>query len=156
MPTVHNPSHIDASIMPLRPPMGAEKGVVLVAPPVAESGIVGFFAENGWEVVLCPEPDDWMSRDPDYKGKSSKWISVNILALDRETVVVAEHDVALIRELERRGFTCVTLPFKNVIEFGGGIHCGTQDIRRRGELEDYFPTLHGSARPFDIQMGTFA
>jgi len=155
MPTVHNPSHIDASIMPLRPPVGSEKGVLLVAPPVADSAIVGFFAENGWEIFLCPEPDDWMSRDPSYRGKSSKWIALNILALDRETVVVADHDTALIKALEERNFTCVTLPFKNVIEFGGGIHCGSQDIRRRGEREDYFPTLKGSDMPFDIQLGTF-
>lgn len=155
MPSVQNPSHIDASIMPLRPPMGSEKGVLLVAPPVADSSVVGFFAENGWEILLCPEPDDWMSRDPEYRGKSSKWIALNILALDRETVVVAEHDTALIKALESRNFKCVTLPFKNVIEFGGGIHCGTQDIRRRGEKEDYFPTLKGSDMPFDMQLGTF-
>lgn len=141
MPTVHNPSHIDASIMPLRPPVGEEKGILLVAPPVAESPVVDIFRQNNWEVLLCPEPEDWMSLDPDYKGKSSKWIAVNILSLDRETVVVAEHDTALIKALEDRDFNCVTVPFKNVIEFGGGIHCGTQDIRRNGTCEDYFPTL---------------
>lgn len=148
MPTVHNPSHIDASIMPLRPPVGAEKGILLVAPPVADSTVVGFFAANGWEILLCPEPDDWMSQDPEYRGKSSKWIALNILSLDRETVVVAEHDTALIQALESRAFKCVTLPFKNVIEFGGGLHCGTQDIRRRGEKEDYFPTLRGTLGSF--------
>lgn len=156
MPTVHNPSHIDASIMPLRPPVGASKGVLLIAPPVADSSVVGFFAENGWEILHCPEPDNWMSRDPEYRGKSGKWIALNILPLDRETVVVAEHDVALIKALEERNFKCVTVPFKNVIEFGGGIHCGTQDIRRRGEKEDYFPTLKGSDMPFDIQLGKFS
>jgi len=145
MPTVHQPSHIDASIMPLRPPAGASKGVLLIAPPVAESSVVGLFADNGWEILHCPEPDNWMSRDPEYRGKSGKWIALNILPLDRETVVVAEHDVALIKALEERNFKCITVPFKNVIEFGGGIHCGTQDIRRRGEKEDYFPSLKGSA-----------
>eukprot|EP00928_Gymnodinium_smaydae_P090852 TRINITY_DN74565_c0_g1_i1.p1 TRINITY_DN74565_c0_g1~~TRINITY_DN74565_c0_g1_i1.p1 ORF type:complete len:432 (+),score=21.54 TRINITY_DN74565_c0_g1_i1:63-1358(+) len=150
MPTVHNPSHIDASIMPLRPPVGQEKGVLLVAPPVADSKVVRFFASNGWEIMLCPEPDDWMGRDPNYKGKSSKWISLNILSLDRETVVVAEHDTSLIKALSQRGFHCVTVPFQNVIEFGGGIHCGTQDIRRRGQLEDYFPTLSTCTNPFEV------
>mmetsp|Transcript_4201 Transcript_4201/g.8095 ORF Transcript_4201/g.8095 Transcript_4201/m.8095 type:complete len:423 (+) Transcript_4201:38-1306(+) len=155
MPTVHNPSHIDASIMPLRPPIGREPGVLLVAPPVAESAVVGFFAENNWEVFQCPEPDDWMGHDPNYKGKSSKWISVNILPLDRETVVIAEHDTALIKALEERGFKCIAIPFKNVIEFGGGIHCGTQDIRRRGECEDYFPTLQRSDLSAAAQFASF-
>jgi glycine amidinotransferase len=135
--------------------MGADRGVLLVAPPVAESSVVGFFAENGWEILLAPEPDDWMSRDPEYRGKSSKWICVNVLPLDRETVVVAEHDTTLIEELERRDFRVVKIPFKNVIEFGGGLHCGTQDIRRRGEKEDYFPTLRGSDVSFDDQLDSF-
>jgi len=145
MPTVHNPSHIDASIMPLRPPTGNDKGIVLVAPPVMDSEIVQVFKEYNWEVLECPEPDDWMGRDPNYKGKSSKWIALNILALDHETVVVADHDVALIRALEEQDFTCVTLPFKNVIEFGGGIHCATQDIRRTGDRMNYFPGLIADA-----------
>jgi len=142
--------------MPLRPPSGGERGVLLTAPPIAESAVAGFFAENNWEILHCPEPEDWMSRDPEYKGKSSKWISLNILSLDTETVVVAEHDTALIKALEARGFRCITIPFKNVIEFGGGIHCGTQDVRRRGECEDYFPTLTRSGSPpFEKQLASF-
>jgi glycine amidinotransferase len=155
MPTVHNPSHIDASIMPLRPPVGNERGVILVAPPVVDSPMVGLFGENNWDILRCPEPDDWMSRDPDYKGKSSKWIAINVLALDTETVVVAEHDESLIRALEERHFKCVPIPFKNVIEFGGGIHCGTQDVRRRGKCEDYFPTLRSSHMTSDEQLRSF-
>lgn len=42
MPSVLNPSHIDASIMPLRP------GLLLAAPSVV--GDLAVFADNGWEV----------------------------------------------------------------------------------------------------------
>jgi glycine amidinotransferase len=144
MPTVHNPSHIDASVLPLRPPCAStgEKGVVLVAPPVADCEMVHMFEKNNWEVLLCPEPDVDPVADPTYKGKSGKWISLNILSLDHNTVVVADHDVSLIRALEAKGFECVTVPFQNVIEFGGGLHCCTLDVRRSGDAcVDYFPSF---------------
>jgi glycine amidinotransferase len=144
MPTVHNPSHIDASILPLRPPNAAtgERGVVLVAPAVVDCDAVRMFNNNNWDTLLCPEPDHDPVADPDYVGKSGKWISLNILSLDHNTVVVAEHDVSLISVLEGSGFECITVPFKNVIEFGGALHCCTLDVRRRGDAcVDYFPNL---------------
>eukprot|EP00929_Paragymnodinium_shiwhaense_P041332 TRINITY_DN21475_c0_g1_i1.p1 TRINITY_DN21475_c0_g1~~TRINITY_DN21475_c0_g1_i1.p1 ORF type:complete len:405 (+),score=94.38 TRINITY_DN21475_c0_g1_i1:83-1297(+) len=141
MPSVHNPSHVDASIMPLRPPTKHSKGVLLTAPPAMDSDVIPIFEENNWEILQAPEPDDWMKADPDYKGKSSKWICCNVLPLGPNTVVVCDHDTALIKALEERRFECVKVPFKNVIEFGGGIHCGTQDVRRSGDLQSYFPTI---------------
>ena len=133
MPSVSNPSHIDASIMPLRP------GLVLAAPNVI--GDIRVFAENGWEIVPCVEPDDWMSRDSSYKGKSGKWIAMNVLSLSPEKVAVMEHDQPMVKQLESLGFEVVQVPFKNVVEFGGALHCATMDIRRAGNLESYFPKL---------------
>ena len=36
------------------------------------------------------------------------------------------------------GFEPVPTPFMNYKLFGGGFHCATLDIRRRGELQSYF------------------
>ena len=39
------------------------------------------------------------------------------------------------------GFDTITLPFRNVFEFGGSFHCVTTDIRRRGQMKSYFKAL---------------
>jgi len=132
-PNILNPNHIDASIMPLRP------GLLLATPPVIDDCKV--FKDNGWEVVTCVEPDDPYSSDPNYAGKSGKWIAMNVLSYDEKTIFVMEHDIPMIDQLEGLGFKVITVPFKNVVEFGGGLHCGTQDIRRQGDRECYFPKI---------------
>jgi len=133
MPSVLNPSHIDASIMPLKP------GLLLAAPNVVED--VGIFKDNGWEVVPCVEPTDWYTTDPAYKGKSGKWIAMNVLPLGPDTVAVMEHDEPMAKQLQSLGQKVVRVPFRNVVEFGGALHCCTMDIRRKGECESYFPLL---------------
>ena len=40
-----------------------------------------------------------------------------------------------------QGIDCITLPFRNVFEFGGSFHCETTDVRRRGECKSYFKAL---------------
>ena len=99
------------------------------------------FEDNGWEVVTCVEPDDPYSIDPNYAGKSSKWIAMNVLSLDEKTIFVMEHDTPMIDQVEGLGFKVIKVPFKNVVEFGGGLHCATQDIKREGDRECYFPKL---------------
>ena len=66
---------------------------------------------------------------------------MNFLSLDENTVFVMEHDTLMIDQLEGLGFKIITVPFKNVVEFGGGLHCATQDIKREGERECHFPKL---------------
>ena len=48
---------------------------------------------------------------------------MNFLSLDEKTVFVMEHDIPMIDQLEGLGFKIITVPFKNVVEFGGGLHC---------------------------------
>ena len=70
---------------------------------------------------------------------------MNVLSLDEKTVFVMEHDTPIINQLEGLGFEVITVPFKNVVEFGGGLHCATQDIHREGKCESYFPKLAEAA-----------
>ena len=92
-------------------------------------------------MVACAEPDDPYASNPNYAGKSSKWIAMNVLSLDEKTVFVMEHATPIIEQMEELGFKVITVPFENVVEFGGGLHCCTQDIRREGDRECYFPKL---------------
>ena len=49
--------------------------------------------------------------------------------------------------LPDEGFDCITLPFRNVFEFGGSFHCVTTDIRRRGHMKSYFKALDAAEAP---------
>ena len=60
-----------------------------------------------------------------------------MLSLDENRVLVNEEFTTLIRELENRQFTPIPIRLRHRRLFGGGIHCLTLDVRRRGELEDY-------------------
>ena len=61
-----------------------QPGLLLAAPNVIDD--VKVFSDNGWEVVPCVESDDWMGRDPNYVGKSGKWIAMNVLPLSPDKV----------------------------------------------------------------------
>ena len=69
---------------------------------------------------------------------SSGWLSMNTLMLDTERVVVEAQEYATQKFFESIGLKCIKVPFRNAYSFGGGIHCYTSDIRRRGELQSYF------------------
>ena len=64
---------------------------------------------------------------------------MNVLSLNRETVICEASEKPLIKLLKELGFTVFDIPFRSVFEFGGSLHCATWDVRRRGVCEDYFP-----------------
>ena len=121
-----HPMHINATFMPLAP------GKVLVNPER-----VGRVPElfEGWDVLVAPEPCIPESH-PMYM--CSRWISMNVLMLDERRVLVEEQETALIDSFESWGFEPVPCRFRTVNTFGGGFHCATLDVRRRGPLESYF------------------
>lgn len=128
-----NPEHLDTTLVPVRP------GLVLVNPerPCVD-GAIQLFYENDWEVVEAPAS----FRAPlGYTPEVSNWISMNVLCLDTETVIVEKDEVSMIAFMQELGYKVITCPFSNVYKFGGSFHCCTIDIRRRGELKSYFPSL---------------
>lgn len=40
---------------------------------------------------------------------------------------------------DRLDFEVIPVPFRDAHPFGGGLHCLTGDVFRRGDLQDYFP-----------------
>ncbi|GAA2622795.1 hypothetical protein GCM10010425_17180 [Streptomyces spororaveus] len=73
--------------------------------------------------------------------QSSKWLSLNVLILSPTKVVCEEREKPLQDLLSSLGFEVLTVPFRNVFEYGGSLHCATWDIRWDGTREDYFPSL---------------
>lgn len=125
------PSHLDCTFQLLRP------GLVLTNPerPIAEED-AQIFKNNGWKFVDAPQPNN--SERPAF-SQSSKWLSMNILPLGRNTIVVEEQEINTQNCLKDLGFRVIGVPFRGVYEFGGSLHCATWDISREDSMEDFFP-----------------
>ncbi|MEU0222486.1 inosamine-phosphate amidinotransferase 1, partial [Streptomyces sp. NPDC006265] len=67
----------------------------------------------------------------------SRYMDINLLSVDENTVVVNSLYPELIEVLEARGFTVVPVRHRHRRLFGGGFHCFTLDTVRRGGPEDY-------------------
>ena len=129
-----HPHHIDATFVPLRP------GLALTNParPAKYDGL-RLFTENEWQLVdavASPRPPRAASVE-----EPSNWISMNILSLDENTVIVEEAEQPFAELLYSLDFEILTCPFDAVYKFGGSFHCCSLDIRRRGTLQSYFPSL---------------
>ncbi|KOT48211.1 MULTISPECIES: glycine amidinotransferase [Streptomyces] len=127
------PSHIDCTFVPLRP------GLVLTNPerPLRE-GEEQLFLRNGWELVDVPQPTSTNDEMPRY-CQSSKWLSMNVLSISPTKVVCEEREKPLQDLLDKLGFEVFPVPFRDVFEYGGSLHCATWDVNREGTAEDYFP-----------------
>ena len=69
---------------------------------------------------------------------SSIWLSMNILMLDRKRVIVDSSEKPMLKLLADLGFETIPLHIPHANTLGGGFHCWTCDVRRRGTLESYF------------------
>ena len=69
---------------------------------------------------------------PDY------WLNMNVVMLDEKRVLVQAEQTSIIQMFEDLGINSIPVDIRNVNKLGGGIHCMTCDIRRRGSLETHF------------------
>jgi|TARA_R110001592_G_scaffold178016_1_gene418575 hypothetical protein len=79
---------------------------------------------------------DWVG---DYK---ETYFEVNVVPLDDKNLMCINTSSifdGLFERLEKEGVTCHVVPWRTRGFWDGGIHCITLDVRRRGELTDYFP-----------------
>ncbi|MYW28514.1 inosamine-phosphate amidinotransferase 1, partial [Streptomyces sp. SID2119] len=125
---LYTSTHIDSTIVPLRP------GLMLVNPSrVNERNLPAFL--RGWDRIVCPE-----LTDTGYVGdhpRSSVWIGMNFLVIAPGKAIVDKRQTVLIRELERHGVEVIPAQLTHSRTLGGGFHCVTLDVRRRGELATY-------------------
>jgi glycine amidinotransferase/scyllo-inosamine-4-phosphate amidinotransferase 1 len=61
---------------------------------------------------------------------ASKWIGLNMLSIDAETVIVDAAQTDLIRILEQHGLTVIPHTLRHSRTLGGGFHCVTLDLVR--------------------------
>ncbi|MBN1318235.1 MAG: hypothetical protein JXA42_22330 [Anaerolineales bacterium] len=123
-----HPMHIDATFYPLAP------GKLLINPERVKK-VPEMFEKSGWDILVSPPPN-MPGSHPMYT--CSKWLSMNVLMLDRERVIVARGEDNIIKAFKEWGFKPIPCNFYHFESIAGGFHCATVDVRRRGELESYF------------------
>jgi len=117
--------HIDSTIVPLR-----EGLVMLNAGRVTPDNCPRAF--DYWEKIWVT--DDMIVPQDFYQYPyASKWIAMNMLVLDPETVIVDANQTALILLLQSHGFDTIPLRLRHSRTLGGGFHCVTLDTQRSHE-----------------------
>ena len=112
--------HIDSTITPLR-----EGLVLLNGSRVTEDTCPKVFRD--WEKIFVDEVEPQDFYQYPY---ASKWIALNMLSVDPNTVICDSQQTALHRTLEKRGFTVIPLTLRHSRTLGGGFHCVTLDLVR--------------------------
>jgi len=112
--------HIDSTIVPLR-----EGLVMLNASRVTEATCPRVF--DGWNKIYVK---DVVAQDFYQYPYASKWIAMNMLVVDPNTVIVDKNQPKLIKTLENWHFTVVPLELRHSRTLGGGFHCVTLDLLR--------------------------
>jgi len=115
--------HIDSTITPLR-----EGLVLLNASRVNEDNCPKVLKD--WEKIWVTE-DMIVSQDFYQYPYASKWIAMNMLALDPETVIIDAAQTQLITILKSKGIDSIPLTLSHSRTLGGGFHCVTLDTRRK-------------------------
>ena len=112
--------HIDSTIVPLR------EGLVMVNASRVNAGNLPRVFDD-WEVVWVT---DVVAQDFYQYPYASKWIAMNMLVVDPETVIVDKHQTNLMNMLEIYNFTVIPLELRHSRTLGGGFHCVTLDLVR--------------------------
>jgi glycine amidinotransferase/scyllo-inosamine-4-phosphate amidinotransferase 1 len=112
--------HIDSTIVPLR-----EGLVMLNGSRVNEANCPKVFED--WNKIYV---DDVVPQGFHEYPYASKWIALNMLVIDTQTVIVDKHQPELIKTLEKWNFSVIPLELRHSRTLGGGFHCVTLDLVR--------------------------
>jgi scyllo-inosamine-4-phosphate amidinotransferase 1 len=115
--------HIDSTIVPLR-----EGLVMLNASRVNKDNCPRAF--DYWEKIWVTD-DMIVAQDFYQYPYASKWIAMNMLVLDPETVIMDATQKDLIAVLAQHRIDAIPLTLSHSRTLGGGFHCVTLDTRRQ-------------------------
>jgi scyllo-inosamine-4-phosphate amidinotransferase 1 len=116
----YNGVHIDSTIVPVR-----EGLVVLNASRVTPMNCPKAF--DGWGKIWV---QDVVAQDFYQYPYASKWVGMNMLSIDENTVIIDAAQTQLIKDLERVGITSIPLTLRHSRTLGGSFHCVTLDLIR--------------------------
>lgn len=112
--------HIDSTIVPLR-----EGLVMLNASRVNFETVPKVF--EGWQKIWV---NDVVAQGFYQYPYASKWIAMNMLVVDPNTVIVDKYQTELIKTLESYKFSVIPFELRHSRTLGGGFHCVTLDLVR--------------------------
>jgi len=112
--------HIDSTIVPLR-----EGLVMLNASRVTFDNVPGVF--DGWHKIWV---NDVVAQGFHEYPYASKWIAMNMLVVDPNTVICDQNQTELIKTLKSYRFEVIPLELRHSRTLGGGFHCVTLDLQR--------------------------
>ena len=112
--------HIDSTIVPLR-----EGLVMLNAARVNSETCPQVF--DGWQKIWV---GDVVAQDFYKYPYASKWIAMNMLVVDPNTVICDRNQTELIKTLESYRFEVIPMELRHSRTLGGGFHCVTLDLHR--------------------------
>ena len=121
--------HLDCVLIPLRP------GLILAHEDFDLQALPQPLAR--WDVIRYRPEERVVDYMHDLPILASPAIFMNVLSLDEERVIVDSEETGLMKLLEARGLTPIPCTFRHGRLIGGGFHCNTLDVRRRGGAEDY-------------------
>ena len=130
---VYYGSHIDSTLVALRP------GLILANPSRLNDDTLPEILKQ-WKVIYSPPMENTDRYDPEYLVNciGSDWIDMNCFSVSPDLVVVDHNQPTLIKVLEKEGLDVIPLKLRHSKLLGGGPHCVTLDVRRKGTLERYF------------------
>jgi N-dimethylarginine dimethylaminohydrolase len=112
--------HIDSTIVPLR-----EGVVMLNASRVNFDKVPQVF--DGWQKIWV---NDVVAQGFYEYPYASKWIAMNMLVVDPNTVICDRNQTELIKTLKSYRFEVIPLELRHSRTLGGGFHCVTLDLER--------------------------
>ena len=113
--------HIDSTIVPLR-----EGLVMLNASRVTFDNVPQVF--DGWHKIWV---NDVVEQGFYQYPYASKWIGMNMLVVDPNTVICDQNQTELIRTLHSYQFEVIPMELRHSRTLGGGFHCVTLDLIRQ-------------------------
>lgn len=112
--------HIDSTIVPLR-----EGLVLLNGTRVNDDNCPQ--AIKTWQKIYV---DDVVAQNFYQYPYASKWIALNMLVVDPNTIIIDAAQTELIQLLEKHHFVVIPLTLTHSRTLGGGFHCVTLDLER--------------------------
>jgi len=118
---VYSFAHIDSTISSLN-----KNTILLNASRVSDESLPTFLKD--YKKIWV---EDVVARNYYQFPYASKWIGLNILSIDPETVIVDSIQTELIDRLKTEGFRVIDTELRQSRTLGGGFHCVTCDLERQ-------------------------
>jgi N-dimethylarginine dimethylaminohydrolase len=117
--------HIDSTVVPLRDGL-----VMLNASRITPSTVPRCL--ESWDKIWITD-EDVVAQDFYQYPYASKWIAMNCLSLDSQTVIVDAAQHSIIKKIEAQKITVIPLTLRHSRTLGGGFHCVTLDLWRQDD-----------------------